>query len=160
MAQGLLNVELMHFSSRNIAIVGRLSLVLFFLANAGFTYVLQECNMRGMPGGMMCCDEQGQASAGSSANVDPDPARNATLDAGNAGCMVMIVVGGLQTDPKFVEKEASGPHLSKISFVPVSITIIPGSPNVDGPFSLNSSAFPRVSPPCVEKYVLTASYLI
>ncbi len=150
----------MHFSSRHIATVGRLLLVLFFLANAGFTYVLQECSMQGTTDGMMCCDGQGPTSASACANVDPDQAIHATLDAGNSGCMVMIVLGGLQTDPKFVEKDARGLHLSKIDFVPVSTTVISSSPNVDGRFSLNSSAVSRVSPPAVEKYVLTASFLI
>ncbi len=150
----------MHFNSRHIAIFGRLLLVLFILANAGFTYILQECNMRGISDGMACCDDQAPNSAGACANVDHDQVRHATVDAGSAGCMVRIVVGGLQTDPKFVEKEARCLHLWKGDFVPVSTPAVSSSPNVGGPFSLNSSAVFRVSPPSVEKYVLTASFLI
>jgi hypothetical protein len=74
--------------------------------------------------------------------------------------MVITVLGGLQTDPKFVEKESIAPHLAKIDSVPVSAAAFLNSQNVDRPFSLISSAVHVVSPPSVEKYVLTGSFLI
>jgi hypothetical protein len=87
-------------------------------------------------------------------------AKEAALTSNNASCMQRTIVGGLQTEPKFVEKESTGSHLAKVGTAPDAGTAFASRPDVERPNSFISSATSRVSPPSVEKYVLTASFLI
>ncbi len=150
----------MHFSSRHIAPVGRLLLVLFFLSNAGLTFVVQRCSMGGASKGMACCDDQNQSAARACAIPDPDKAIHIPLVADTAGCMVVTVVGGLQTDPKFVEQEPAGPHVAKVDVLSAPATAIMSGLAVGRPFCVPLSTDSRVSPISVEKYVLSGSFLI
>jgi len=150
----------MHSVNKHILALGRLFLVLFFLANTGLTFILYHCTMCGTADGMACCDHQKPATASHCSDMDSPPQTGATLAAHSASCMVTTVVGGLQTDPKFVEKASFAPQVTKIDFVRVALSASSNGPNVDRPFCLLTSVDSNFSPPSVEKYVLTASFLI
>ncbi len=150
----------MHSVSKHILILGRLLLILFILANTGFTFILYQCAMSGAADGMACCDDPHPAATGDCSDMDSPQPTDATPVVLNSSCMITSVVGGLQTDPKFVEKVSTTPQLTKIEFVPVTLSALPNGPYVDRPFCLLSSVDSNISPPSVEKYVLTGAFLI
>ncbi len=150
----------MHLSKGHIAAITRLLLVVFLLANAGFTFVLQQCSMGESSDGMACCDGRNPSAAGACANTDPEGGTNAALADGNASCMVLTVVGGLQADPKIVEKDSKAPHIAKVDVLPIPASIFSNGPHCNRQSCLNPSSVSWVSPLSVEKYVLTASFLI
>lgn len=150
----------MRLINKHILALGRLSLIVFALANTGFTFVLYECTMSGAADVTACCDDLRTTIAGNCPEMgSPDPTE-ATLAANYPSCMVTTVVGGLQTDPKFVEKVSFTPQLTKIGFVPVTLSVLSNGPYLDRPFCLHSSVDTNISPPSVQKYVLTGAFLI
>lgn len=150
----------MHSLSRHILVLGRLLLVLFILANTGFTFVLYECMMCGTTEDMARCGDSHPAAANTCPDMDSPRPMGTHPVVHNPSCMVTTVVGGLQTDPKFVEKVSITPQLTKIDFVPVTLSALSNGPHVDRPFCLLSSVDSNISPPSVEKYVLTGALLI
>ncbi len=150
----------MSFTSRHILTLGRLLLVVFILANSGFTLVLYECKMSDAPPQMACCGEPIPASSDACGDMGSPKPATANPAAISTPCMVMTIAGGLQTDPKFVEKASIDRQVTKIDFMPVEASAPSNGPKPNGPFCLISTAVSRVSPPSVEKYVLTASFLI
>ena len=146
----------MNFFSRHSIIVGRLLILLFVLANSGFTVVIRQC-MMGLSHPMECC-----ANSTASAHDPSMPLRaqtTATIAHSDMDCFKTTVVGGLSNTSALVEKESSI-HLLKVD---KGITAIP-APNITIPvhnFSSRSIAsFGTISPPSTEKCVLNSTFLI
>ncbi len=150
----------MHSINRHILVFGRLFLVLFFLANTGFSFILYRCTMSGAADEMACCEDPHPTGAGDCLETDSPQSTDATLVAHNSSCMVMNVVGGLQTDPKFVDKVSLARQLTKIDCAPATVSALSYGTHVDRPFCLLPAVDSNDSPPPVEKYVLTGAFLI
>ena len=151
---------MMRFIGKHILTLGRLLLVLFLVANSGFTIVLYHCTMRDDPDGVSCCSDNNACPAGTCANAGPGPSADAMLARSDVPCMAMTVAGGLQTDPTIVEKESTARLHSKVTMLPVFAPDPALSQNLEEPLFLLSSAASNVSLRSVEKYVLNATFRI
>jgi hypothetical protein len=150
----------MRLLNKHILGFGRLFLVLFFLANSGFTVVLYHCTMTDEMCGMSCCTGTDDCPAGACEDMDgpQTPATHpSTVD---QPCQSATVVGGYHTEPTVVEKEFNGRHIIKTDLLPTSVFETAIGSRVDLPAFHLASAASNVSPPSVETYVLNASFLI
>jgi hypothetical protein len=141
--------------TRHILIIGRLFVLIFFLANSGFTVVLYHCTM----GDMDCCGTSDDDMSVACGMMDVPPTSSGPSITSGFNCLSVIIAGGLRTDPTVVEKESAA-RLLKVdliaAFNPHS-ALSTGTPQVQ-PFS--PVAAPDVSPPTVERYVLNSTFLI
>ena len=150
----------MRFTGKHILVSGRVLLVLFLLANSGFTYVFARCAMSDAPEKMACCQNQEMSSTGSCVDMNAGQPADEHRVVITAPCMVTTLAGGLQTDPKIVEKPSLDQHLSKVNIAPATTPTLLNAPAPNGPFCIVSSAVSSVSLVSVEKYVLTSTFLI
>jgi hypothetical protein len=135
--------------------VGRLFVLLFFVANTGFTVVFSRCTMKEMD----CCAASDEQMSDDCSMMDPpQPSSEPSVRAFN-DCISVIVVGGLKTDPTVVEMESHArvikldlvaPYAPELALSTVSLQFQP----------ISSTASQNVSPPAVEKYVLNSTFLI
>jgi hypothetical protein len=150
----------MRFLNKYIFGLGRHFLVLFFLANSGFTVVLYHCTMTDEMCGMSCCNGTNDCPPGACEDMDgpQTPAMHAITMA--QPCQTATVIGGYQTEPTVVEKEFNGQQILKADLLPTSLYETAVGSRLDLPaFHLASSAS-NVSTSSVETYVLNASFLI
>jgi hypothetical protein len=145
----------------------RLFLVLFFLANSGFTVVLYRCTMTQCAmtdsvSGMACCAKVGMdcCTAGSCEGVAAPQVAVADAVTMDQPCETATVVGGYQTDPTVVEKQFDGRQIFTVDLLPTSAFEGGIGPRADLPAFHFTSTASNVSPPSVETYVLNASFLI
>lgn len=143
----------MTFLHRNILTIGRLFVLLFFLANSGFTVILYHCTMTDEMCDMSCCAETCQ---------DMEEGCGPATDAIGVGqpCQTTTVVGGYQTEPTVLEKEYTGRQIIKYDLLLPSVFETAIADRVDLPAFHIVSAASNVSPPSVETYVLNATFLI
>jgi hypothetical protein len=151
----LCRMSSMRFISQYSPTIGRLFLVLFFLANSGFTVVLYHCTM----GDLDCCSKSDEeiSCACSTMNLPQSSSRPA-VTSGDA-CHSMTIAGGLKTDPTVVEKESAA-RVIKVDLVPA---FTPNSQLSTASLPVQSSsstAIPNILPPAVETYVLNSTLLI
>jgi hypothetical protein len=145
----------MRFLNQHILTIGRLFVLLFFLANSGFTVVLYHCTMEEME----CCTTSDGQMSGACSMMDPPQTPSGPAVTSGDNCQSMIIAGGLKTDPTLLEKESVG-RVIKLDLVPAFTPDFAFStvfPQVQ-PFSLTASQ--NVSPPAVETYVLNSTFLI
>ena len=145
----------MKFLNGHILAIGRLFVLVFFLANSGFTVVFSHCTMQDMD----CCTTPEQGMSGACGMMDPpQPSGGLSVTAGD-DCQKVIVAGGLTVDPTVVEKESAqrvvrvelfAAFTADLEFSPVSSQLHEPCP----------SASQNVSPPSVETYILNSSFLI
>jgi hypothetical protein len=142
-----------------MAAMGRLFLLLFVLANSGFTLVLYQCAMSAASEDMACCETSGKEMDDScQMSTGHQPAQSATVTSNDA-CHSVVVAGGLQETPSFVEKVA----LSSIDKTILTVAVAPllSVPSlVTHSFSLHTSVETNVSPRAVDTYVLNSTFLI
>jgi|GEM_PF-1630514 len=157
----------MRLVDKHICGFSRLFLVLFFLANSGFTVVLYRCTMTkcAMTGsvlGMECCSKARMdcCTAGSCEEVAVPQVAVADAVTMDRPCETATVAGGYQTDPTVVEKQVNGRQLLTVDLLPTSAFETGIGPRVDLPAFHFTSTASNVSPPSVETYVLNASFLI
>jgi hypothetical protein len=145
----------MRFLNRHLPTIGRLFVLLFFVANSGFTVVLYHCTM----GEMDCCATSDDEMSRACCAMDPAQASSGPSITAGINCQSVIIAGGLKTDPTVVEKES----VARLLKVDVLGTFAPGLAlsTVTSrlqPFSL--TAVRGVSPPTVKTYVLNSTFLI
>lgn len=149
----------MHLLNRHILTLGRLFLVLFFVANSGFTVVERYCTMAIENQGKACADEDDCCSAATCKDeVAPRPQEAPSLTV-SMSCHVVSIAGGLQGDPTIVEKGSNVPYIN------VPLFLAPDLPlaiyhQADRSLHLLSPASVDVSPHSVETYVLNSTFLI
>ena len=145
----------MRFLNRHIVIIGRLFVLLFFLANSGFTVVLYHCTMEEMD----CCNTSDERMSDACSMMDPPQASSGPAITAGDNCHCVIVAGGLKTDPTVVEKE-SLTQVIKVDLVS-SFTPSLALSTVSSQVRLfSSTASQNASPPAVETYVLNSTFLI
>ena len=141
----------MRILSRHIIALSRISLLVIFFASSGFTIVLHTCSM----GAASCCAHECCGD-----DCDQPATQNATGSVQPAvSCHMSSVIGGLTTDPAVVEKQSKMDVSNNSIAIPVAVQ----TDRYDIDNVLTSTAFRSyeyASPPAVEKYVLSASFLI
>jgi hypothetical protein len=145
----------MRFLNRHILTIGRLFVLLFFLANSGFTVVLYHCTMEEMD----CCTTSDDQMSGACSMMDPPQASSGPLVTGSDDCHSVIIAGGLRIDPTVVEKESVA-RANKVDLVAAfapDLAISPVSFKFQPPLSTASQ---NASPSAVETYILNSSFLI
>lgn len=145
----------MRFLNRHILTIGRLFVLLFFVANSGFTVVLYHCTMEEMD---CCTTSNGQMSSDCSMMDPPQTSSGPSVTAGN-DCHSMIIAGGVKTDPTVVEKES----VARVIKVDLAASFTPDFAlstvsSLYQSFSLSASQI--ASAPAVETYVLNSTFLI
>ena len=145
----------MRFLYRHILTLGRLFVLLFFVANSGFTVVLYHCTMEEMD----CCTTPNEQMSDACSMMDPPQASSGPVLTAGDNCHSVIVAGGLKTDPTVVEKESVS-RVIKIDLVAGFVPYLEVS-NVSSQAPSFSTAAPQnTSPPAVETYVLNSTFLI
>jgi hypothetical protein len=150
----------MRFPNRHILTIGRLFVLLFFLANSGFTVVIYHCTMTGEMCQMSRCNGTNDCPAGACEDMDgpQTPATHAvTVD---QPCQTATVIGGYQVDPTVIAKEFNGKQIIKIDLLPASALETTIGDRLDLPTFHLASAASNVSTPSVETYVLNSTFLI
>jgi hypothetical protein len=139
----------------HILSVGRFFVLLFLLANSGFTVVLYHCTMEGMN---CCATAEEQTSRSCSIMDPPEAAKGPALSSGDS-CLTVSIAGGLTTDPTVVQKEpiARSPRMDFLAPFHLTFAFSSVSPQYH---LLAQTASLSVSPPAVEQYVLNSSFLI
>jgi hypothetical protein len=146
--------------NKNILGFSRLFLMLFFLANAGFTVVLYHCTMTEEMCGMSCCVGINDCAAGTCQDMDRSQTPETKFVKVDRPCQTATVVGGVQNEPKVVEKQFNSRQIISIDLLPSSVFEAAIGPRVDLPVFHFTSTASNFSPPSVETYVLNASFLI
>lgn len=146
---------------KHIVVVGRFLIVLFVLANSGFTAVLHQCAMGGDQSArsnqtIECCSTSSENSRSACEVSQATP----SLSIVNLfTCHTNTVVGGLVGTSALLEKEIKT-QLSKLgewSGHLAQQTVF--KPIINQSFTLAYFAI-NTSPPSVEKCVLNSSFLI
>jgi hypothetical protein len=160
----------MRFTSLHTLTIGRLFLLLFLVANSGFTVVLYNCSMAHRAttsedsgtccGGMDCCPcafcEDAPAPQNPAGPQVP-VGQVVTLD---QQCMTVTVAGGSLTDPTIVEKGFTGQQIIKAALLPVSVCAPAVDSRSNQPAHDLAASSTNVATSSVETYVLNASFLI
>ena len=145
----------MKLRERHILFIGRILVLLFFLANSGFTVIFHRCTMEDVS----CCGGSDDNRSGNCGMMDLPQAFGGPSVTAGGNCISVIIAGGLKADPTVVEKEFTA-GLAKADLV-VASTQDFGSSTISPQFQLLSSTATRdVSPPSVAKYVFNSSFLI
>lgn len=150
----------MRFLNRHILTIGRLFVLLFFLANSGFTVVLYNCTMTDEMCGMSCCTGLDDCSAETCQDMEGPQTPAAHTITVDQPCQTATVVGGYRTEPTVLEKEFNGRQIIKVDLLPTSVYETAIGDRFDLPAFHLVSAASNVSPPSVETYVLNATFLI
>jgi hypothetical protein len=145
----------MKFLNRHLLTIGRLFVLLFLLANSGFTVVLYRCTM----GEIDCCGTSEDDMSCACSTMDPPHTSSEPSIAAGINCQSVIVAGGLKTDPTVVEKESAA-RLLKVDLVVAFAPNFASSTITSQfhPFFLPSVR--DVSPPTVGTYILNSTFLI
>jgi hypothetical protein len=145
---------------RHIHIFTLVLLVLFVLANSGFTLVLYHCTMAENNPGMQCCATEGNAPGTGCGDVNSPASGNTLSLYGDGPCRVMSVAGGLRVDPTVLEKHLGDWHPTQVVLLgECFLDAAPVSP-LDS-FSADSAAEDaNAGTSAVETYVLNSTFLI
>ncbi len=145
----------MKFLEPHIVAIGRVLVLMFFLASSGFTVVMYSCTMQDMG----CCGTAKEEMSGTCTMMDMSQGTNGPSVSSGEKCSSLSIAGGLKTDPTIVEKAST--HRE---------TIVDHSEQIVPLFSLPAADFnsqihpfiasPNLSPPAVEKYVLASTFRI
>ena len=155
----------MRLINKHMSALGHLFLLLFFLANSGFTVVLYHCTMAHCAmtdelSGKACCtgkDECTTESCEDEAGPQGPVAHPVTVD---QRCMTATIAGGNLTEPTIVEKALNSQQILKADQLPTAIFGTAIGSRLNPPaFHLASSAS-NVFTSSVETYVLNATFLI
>ena len=142
----------MRFITGHIILVGRVVAFLFFLSSSGFTTAFHLCTMEATE----CCDPSGTTDH-KACQDENLPAAGLSVK-GVFDCHTNTLGGGLNPVQGLVEKQVRQEHSKP------DIVVFAFSCTLDAPgFHSNPLLLPQAataSPPSVEKYVLTAAYLI
>jgi hypothetical protein len=145
----------MRFLSQHIPTIGRLFVLLFSLANSGFTIVLYHCTMEDMD----CCSRSEETTSCACSMMDPPQSSSGPSVTSGDTCHSMTIAGGLKTDPTVVEKKSAARVIKMDLVASFPPNLAPST--VSPQFQFHSStASVNVSPPAVEKYVLNSTFLI
>jgi hypothetical protein len=140
---------------RHRTTLGSFVLLLFFLANAGFTIVVSTCTM----GAVGCgCGSGTETCALGCCEVPRDNSPVVTLTS-DGDCNATLVIGGLPEHPSIIEKTSAEAQVRpSYAMVPAS------SPGLEAPHAQCQTPIASVSTTVhtssVEKYVLNATFLI
>jgi hypothetical protein len=145
----------MRFPNRHILTIGRLFVLVFFLANSGFTVVLYHCTMEEMD----CCSTSDEQMSGACSMMDPPQTSSGPAVTSGDNCHSMTIAGGLKTDPTVVEKESVA-RVIKMDLVPAFTPDFALSTVFPQVQSFSSAASQNVSTPAVETYILNSTFLI
>jgi hypothetical protein len=155
----------MRVINKHMSAFGRLFLLLFFLANSGYTVVLYHCTvtqcaMKDGMSGKACCtgkDDCTTESCEALAAPQGPVAPSVTVD---QKCMTATIAGGNLHEPAIVEVKFNGQQILKADLLPTAIFGTAIGSRLDLPaFHLASSAS-NVFTSSVETYVLNATFLI
>lgn len=145
----------MGFLSRHILTIGRLFVLLFFVANSGFTIALYHCTMGGMSG---CVDPDKHVPVNCGAAPDQQPS-GASVTSASLPCHVVKVAGGFHTDPSVMDREQGAKHI-KVEQVLAPISDCVSISLVDHQSHLLNKCTSIIPQPSVETYVLNSTFLI
>ncbi|MGA7159554.1 MAG: hypothetical protein WBZ48_01040 [Bacteroidota bacterium] len=140
----------MNLSPKHSILAGRLLVVLFVLANSGFTAVIRQCTMiSDQP--MDCC-----SNASDKENV---PQTGATLAGVFPECHISTIVGGLTNTVAFFEKENVS-HSSKFITLFPLLQELRFSNTLTAELLYSSNLSPSFFPRSAEKCILNSTFLI
>lgn len=140
---------------RNISGVYRLFILLFFVANSGFTVVLYHCTMDGMPD---CINSDKGVPVNCGAG-EHQQASGALVTSASMPCHVIKVAGGFHTDPSVVERESGTKHI-KVEQIQAPVSLCVSIPLVHHETYLFNCNRSNTSLHPVEAYVLNSTFLI
>jgi len=142
--------------TKHIVLATRLLVILFIVANSGFTAVIRQCTME--PAHRMdCCAGSGETK--SSPNAGSHNQGEATIAGVLPDCIISTVVGGISNSPALLEKENTI-HSSKI-ITPIPLFAQPAFFNTIIKQSFHSPNRHLVLLPLsAEKCVLNSTFLI
>ena len=148
----------MKYSKKHIVAFGRLLVLLFVLANAGFTAVLHKCSMENTQVTKLaeCC---GNSDESNRLACELPQSMSSSTHGVQFTCHTNTIVGGLTGTTALLEKK-SKIQLSKFSERQVSlhqVSTFTSDVIHSIYFSFSSTS---ISPPSVEKCVLYSSFLI
>jgi hypothetical protein len=145
----------MSLPNRHIPAIGRVLILLFFLANSGFTVVLRHCTM----GMIECRSASDDQMAGACCMMHPLQTPGDLAFTGGNGCHSMELAGGLKTDPTLVENRPVA-HVTKLDMTGILTPSFFSSDNsAHSPLVLTAAPH-TVSASSVETYVLNEAFLI
>jgi hypothetical protein len=134
---------------------GSLMLVLFFLANSGFTMVLDKCAMEEKN----CCGGEGDCPAGLCERQRESPTSGPARVTLSMPCQIIAVGGGFRTEPTVVEK-ASSPEPVRLTFLPRGFPDNSVHLCLRQPYHRSASASEAAGLPSVDKCVFNSVFLI
>ncbi len=150
----------MRFFDRHTSLLAATLLVLFFVANSGFTVLISHCTMCGDAEEVACCCQGETSQAEACPNSGWGTGTGETLAGYAAPCLVVTIAGGLQTEPTILEKESGVRHVLKAALPEEPAFDLWSGQNPD----LSHTHFPpaafRTLPSSVEKYVLDLTFRI
>jgi hypothetical protein len=146
----------MILSAKHIVLTTRLFVVLFIVANSGFTAVIHQCTME--PSHPMdCCAASGERNG--TPITGPRSQGEASVVGVLPDCSLSTVVGGLANAPALLEKENTI-HSSKIiTSIPLSEQPAFFNTITKQPFHSSGPSL-TFSPLSAEKCVLNSTFLI
>ena len=155
----------MRFANKHTLTFGRLFLLLFFIANSGFTVVLYNCSMAPRAttnemSGMSCCEGMACCTGAGCEDAARPQAPVGHVVRVDQQCLTATIAGGSLTEPTIVEKGFTGQQILKAD--PLSAVVY--EPVIGSGLDLTGfhlvSASSNVSRSSVETYVLNVSFLI
>lgn len=155
----------MGFLNKHTPAFGRFFLLLFMLANSGFTAVLYHCTMTQCAttdemSGMACCAGMACCTCASCEDMAGPQAAVGHMVRVDQRCLTATIAGGSLNEPTIVEKGFTGQQILKAD--PLSVVVY--EPVIGSGLDLTGfhlvSASSNVSRSSVETYVLNVSFLI
>jgi len=155
----------MRLINKHISTFGRFFLVLFFIANSGFTVVLYHCSMthRAMAdesSGMTCCAGMACCTCASCEDLAGPQTPATHVVTVNQQCMTATIAGGNLVEPTIVAREFNGQQILKADLLPGAVYETGIGSGLSLAIRHLATTASNVSTPSVEKYVLNASFLI
>lgn len=137
---------------RHILVIGRILILLLFVANSGFTMVLHTCAMSTMA----CCADAMPAS-----KAPAPPMSEAALAGSEMQCCTVIVAGGVNATPVAMEHSSTdNPQKFPVRAEVPALTAPADLQAFTSSILAQLSSRSAVAPRSVEKYVLNAVFLI
>ena len=155
----------MRFADEHTLTFGRLFLLLFFIANSGFTVVLYNCSMAPRAttnemSGMSCCEGMACCTGAGCEDAARPQAPVGHVVRVDQQCLTATMAGGSLTEPTIVEKAFNGQQILKADplWAVVYEPVIGSGLDLPGFHLVSASS--NVSRSSVETYVLNVSFLI
>ncbi len=146
---------MMNSINRHMVVLGRLFLLMFFVANSGFTVALDFCTM----GDMSCCSKPEHHKADACNMMDAPQASGDQVISSDNSCHVITVARVLKTDPTVIHNDFYS-RLAKVDLIAAIVPHFAVSPVMGLSPWLSPGKSSSNPPPAVETYVLNASFLI